>query len=98
VAAKVEVAMRRRLVRGPVDLVVLDPPRTGAGAQVAHAVAGSGARAVAYVACDPAALARDVRTFAGSGWRLARLRAYDCFPMTQHVECVALLLPRERVR
>jgi tRNA/tmRNA/rRNA uracil-C5-methylase (TrmA/RlmC/RlmD family) len=93
VAARVEVALRRGLVRGPVDLVVLDPPRTGAGAEVVRAVAGSGARAAAYVACDPAALARDVRTFAGLGWRLDELRAYDCFPMTQHVECVALLLP-----
>jgi tRNA/tmRNA/rRNA uracil-C5-methylase (TrmA/RlmC/RlmD family) len=94
-AATVEAALRRGLVRGPVDLVVLDPPRTGAGAQVVRAVAGSGARAVAYVACDPAALARDVRTFAGYGWRLTALRAYDCFPMTQHVECVALLVPAD---
>ena len=43
------------------------------------------------MACDPAALARDVRTFREPGWRLAELRGYDCFPMTQHVECVALL-------
>jgi tRNA/tmRNA/rRNA uracil-C5-methylase (TrmA/RlmC/RlmD family) len=48
---------------------------------------------VAYVACDPAAFARDVRTFAGLGWRLTQLRAYDCFPMTHHVECVGLLTP-----
>jgi tRNA/tmRNA/rRNA uracil-C5-methylase (TrmA/RlmC/RlmD family) len=93
VPAQVEVALRRRLVRGPVDLMVLDPPRAGAGAAVARALAGCGARAIAYVACDPAALARDVRAFAGRGWRLAGLLAYDCFPMTQHVECVALLLP-----
>jgi tRNA/tmRNA/rRNA uracil-C5-methylase (TrmA/RlmC/RlmD family) len=96
VRARVEQALRRRLVRGPVDLVVLDPPRSGAGAQVVRALAGCGARAVAYVACDPAALARDVRTFAERGWRLAALRAYDLFPMTQHVECVALLLPPVR--
>ncbi|NUO55539.1 MAG: class I SAM-dependent RNA methyltransferase [Hamadaea sp.] len=80
-------------LQGPVDLVVLDPPRTGAGKQVVTAVAASGARAVAYVACDPAALARDVATFQGLGWELARLRAFDCFPYTHHVECVALLLP-----
>jgi tRNA/tmRNA/rRNA uracil-C5-methylase (TrmA/RlmC/RlmD family) len=43
------------------------------------------------VACDPAALARDVATFAGHGYRLERLRALDLFPMTHHVECVALL-------
>ncbi|MEJ3743568.1 TRAM domain-containing protein [Actinomycetes bacterium KLBMP 9797] len=92
VPGKVEAALRRRL-RGPVDLVVLDPPRSGAGAAVVRAMAASGARAVAYVACDPAALARDVRTFRDLGWRLAELRAYDAFPMTHHVECVALLTP-----
>ncbi|RZU49594.1 23S rRNA m(5)U-1939 methyltransferase [Krasilnikovia cinnamomea] len=93
VAAKVDVALARRRVTGPVDLVVLDPPRTGAGAKVVRSVAAARPRAVAYVACDPVALARDVATFAAAGWRLARLRAFDCFPMTQHVECVALLLP-----
>jgi tRNA/tmRNA/rRNA uracil-C5-methylase (TrmA/RlmC/RlmD family) len=50
-------------------------------------------RAVAYVACDPAALARDVRAAAEHGYRLADLRAFDLFPMTHHVECVALLTP-----
>lgn len=93
VAAKVETALGRRRVVGPVDLVVLDPPRTGAGARVVRALVDSGARAVAYVACDPAAFARDVRTFRDAGWRLAALRAYDLFPMTQHVECVGLLTP-----
>jgi tRNA/tmRNA/rRNA uracil-C5-methylase (TrmA/RlmC/RlmD family) len=48
---------------------------------------------VAYVSCDPAAFARDVATFRERGWRLARLRAFDAFPMTQHVECVGLLTP-----
>ena len=50
-------------------------------------------RAVAYVACDAAALARDVSFFAEHGYRLAALRAFDLFPMTHHVECVALLSP-----
>jgi len=93
VSAKVETALARRRVAGPVDLVVLDPPRTGAGARVVRAITAAGARAVAYVACDPAALARDVKTFAEEGWELAELRGYDCFPMTQHVECVALFTP-----
>lgn len=87
-------ALRARRDGSPaVDLVVLDPPRSGAGRQVVRAVAGSGARAVAYVACDPAGLARDLRTFAGSGWRVRALRAFDCFPMTHHLESVALLAP-----
>lgn len=75
------------------DLVVLDPPRTGAGPEVVAAVCRLGARAVCYVACDPAALARDVAEAARHGYRLAALRAFDLFPMTHHVECVALLAP-----
>ncbi|WP_377542343.1 class I SAM-dependent RNA methyltransferase [Micromonospora zhanjiangensis] len=96
VAARVETALARRRITGPVDLVVLDPPRTGAGRDVTRAVAGSGARAVGYVACDPAAFARDVRTFRECGWRLAAVRGHDLFPMTQHVECVGLLVPSAR--
>ncbi|MBA3488171.1 MAG: class I SAM-dependent RNA methyltransferase [Longispora sp.] len=78
---------------GLADLVILDPPRSGAGSGVVAEVVASGARAVAYVACDPAALARDVKTFAGYRWRLAALRAFDAFPMTHHVECIAMLTP-----
>ncbi len=74
-----------------VDLVVLDPPRTGARRAVVRKVAALRPRAVAYVACDPAALARDVALFAEEGYRLAGLRGFDIFPMTHHVECVALL-------
>ncbi|MEU4420384.1 TRAM domain-containing protein [Actinoplanes sp. NPDC024001] len=93
VAARVDAALSRRRVTGPVDLVVLDPPRAGAGAKVVRAVAAAGPRAIAYVACDPAALARDLATFRSVGWAATEIRAFDCFPMTQHVECVALLLP-----
>ncbi|WDZ87626.1 class I SAM-dependent RNA methyltransferase [Micromonospora cathayae] len=93
VAARVETALARRRITGPVDLVVLDPPRSGAGARVVHGLVAAGPRAVAYVACDPAAFARDVRTFAAAGWRLAALRGFDLFPMTQHVELVGLLVP-----
>jgi tRNA/tmRNA/rRNA uracil-C5-methylase (TrmA/RlmC/RlmD family) len=75
----------------PRDLVVLDPPRTGAKRDVVAAIAALGPRAVGYVACDPAALARDVAYFAEHGYRLASLRAFDLFPMTHHVECVAVL-------
>jgi len=76
---------------GPVDLIVLDPPRAGAGLEVSAALAASSARAVAYVACDPAALGRDLRVFLEAGWELASLRAFDLFPMTEHVEAVAFL-------
>ncbi|TFV65950.1 UNVERIFIED_ORG: class I SAM-dependent RNA methyltransferase [Bacillus sp. AZ43] len=78
---------------GTPDVVVLDPPRAGAGREVSRLLAASGARAVVYVACDPAALARDVAVLADAGWQLAAVRAFDAFPMTAHVECVALLTP-----
>jgi tRNA/tmRNA/rRNA uracil-C5-methylase (TrmA/RlmC/RlmD family) len=78
------------LGEGP-DVVVLDPPRAGAGPAVCRRLAAAGPRAVVYVACDPASLARDVAAFAAEGYRLAGLRAFDAFPMTAHVECVALL-------
>jgi len=77
---------------GRPDVVVLDPPRSGAGAVVVGTVVRAAPRAVAYVACDPAAFARDVATFRAAGWRLAALRAFDAFPMTHHVECVGLLV------
>jgi tRNA/tmRNA/rRNA uracil-C5-methylase (TrmA/RlmC/RlmD family) len=76
-----------------VDLVVLDPPRSGAGRGVVEAIMARRPRAVAYVSCDPAALARDVRAFRQAGARLRVLQAFDLFPMTHHVECVALLCP-----
>jgi tRNA/tmRNA/rRNA uracil-C5-methylase (TrmA/RlmC/RlmD family) len=79
----------------PFDLVVLDPPREGAKRAVVEQVVARTPRAVAYVACDPAALARDVAIFAERGYRLAGLRAFDLFPMTHHVECVALLVRAE---
>jgi tRNA/tmRNA/rRNA uracil-C5-methylase (TrmA/RlmC/RlmD family) len=77
------------------DVVVLDPPRAGAGPAVSRLLAGAGARAIVYVACDPAALARDVAVFLAAGYRLAGVRGFDAFPMTAHVECVALLVRDE---
>jgi len=96
------------LARGgwpPPALAVLDPPRTGVPRLVIERLLapggrGSGAdgsslRAVAYVSCDPATLARDIAVFMGLGWRLDGLRAFDIFPMTHHVECVAALTPEQ---
>lgn len=74
-----------------VDAVVLDPPRVGAGRDVVGAVAGLAPRRVVYVACDPAALARDVAYLAEEGYALADVTGYDLFPMTHHVEAVAVL-------
>lgn len=72
------------------DVVVLDPPRTGAGKAVIGAVVALAPRAMAYVACDPAALARDTAYLLERGYALTTLRAFDAFPMTHHIECVAI--------
>lgn len=74
------------------DLVVLDPPRTGAGREVVEHITRLAGRKIAYVSCDPATLARDLSYFGERGWTLDSLRAFDAFPMTQHVECLATLV------
>ncbi|MDX3193858.1 class I SAM-dependent RNA methyltransferase [Streptomyces sp. MN03-5084-2B] len=75
----------------PVDVVVLDPPRKGAGKAVVESIVAGSPDRIVYVACDPAALARDLAFFGTHGYSLTDLRAFDAFPMTHHVECVALL-------
>lgn len=84
--------LAHRLPRA-VDLVVLDPPRTGAGGTVMATVLARRPRAVAYVACDPAALGRDLRHAGEQGYRTELVTAFDLFPLTHHVECVAILKP-----
>lgn len=73
------------------DVVVLDPPRTGAGRAVVDAIAARDPRRIVYVACDPAALARDVGYLAAHGYTLSGVRGFDLFPHTHHVEAVAVL-------
>jgi len=72
------------------DVVVLDPPREGAGKDVISLITALNPRAIVYVACDPAALARDTAYLEDHSYSLASLRAFDLFPMTHHIECVAL--------
>ena len=84
------------LERTPVaraDVVVLDPPREGARRAVLESVIARGPRTVVLVACDPASFARDTALLAGAGYRLDGLRAFDLFPMTQHVEVVGRFVP-----
>ena len=71
------------------DVILLDPPRTGAGEMVIKAMAAKKPRTIVYVSCDPASLARDARLLEDAGYHLDHLVGYDLFPMTQHVECVA---------
>jgi tRNA/tmRNA/rRNA uracil-C5-methylase (TrmA/RlmC/RlmD family) len=96
----VEGQVDRALAQAPAgfvaDVVVLDPPRSGASRTVIRQIIAARPRAVAYVACDPAALARDVGYFAEEGYEMAALRAFDLFPMTHHVECVATFSPIAR--
>jgi tRNA/tmRNA/rRNA uracil-C5-methylase (TrmA/RlmC/RlmD family) len=81
----------------PARLTVLDPPRTGAAREVIEYLARAGPlshgpRRIAYVSCDPATLARDLALLLPHGWRLEALRAFDAFPMTHHIECLAVLV------
>lgn len=75
------------------DVVILDPPREGAGKEVVQNLSRIAARAIIYVACDPAALARDTGYLLAQGYKLAEIRAFDLFPMTHHIECVAKFVP-----
>jgi tRNA/tmRNA/rRNA uracil-C5-methylase (TrmA/RlmC/RlmD family) len=75
------------------DLIVLDPPRTGAGEVVVKQMIKLNPRKIIYVACDPAALARDSKTLLELGYKLDHISGYDLFPMTQHIECVAGFSP-----
>lgn len=75
----------------PVDVVVLDPPRAGAAGPL-HRIAGMRAPRIVYVSCDPATLARDARSLASLGYRLARAQPVDVFPQTYHIETVAEFL------
>jgi tRNA/tmRNA/rRNA uracil-C5-methylase (TrmA/RlmC/RlmD family) len=78
---------------GGASIVVLDPPRAGAAGPVIDALcdATPAPRRLAYVSCDPATLARDLRRLLDGGWELTSLRGYDAFPMTHHVESLAVL-------
>lgn len=73
------------------DIVIADPPRKGAGPEVVAAIAAARPRAVVHVGCDPAAFARDLRDYASHGYRVTAWRAFDAFPLTHHVEAIALL-------
>ena len=75
------------------NIVVLDPPRGGAGKRVIESILALRPRAVAYVACDPAALGRDLGYVRAQGWQVSSVQGFDLFPMTHHMEAVALLVP-----
>ena len=75
------------------DVILLDPPRTGAGEEVITVMTRTHPRAIVYVSCDPASLARDAKLLLAMGYRMGSLVGFDLFPHTQHVECVARFIP-----
>ena len=75
------------------DVVILDPPRDGAKQNVIASLVECKPRSIVYVACDPAALARDSALLRDANYTLEKIRAFDLFPMTHHIECVALFTP-----
>jgi tRNA/tmRNA/rRNA uracil-C5-methylase (TrmA/RlmC/RlmD family) len=82
----------RRNTLPPARLVIADPPRAGLAREVVGYLSQApAAERFAYVSCDPATLARDLGLLLARGWALESLRAFDAFPMTHHVECVATL-------
>ena len=83
--------LRSRPVRKRTDLVVLDPPRTGAGKEVIRSLVDFGAPRVRYVSCDPATLARDLVPLLAAGYHIEEAHLFDLFPGTFHIESVMLL-------
>jgi tRNA/tmRNA/rRNA uracil-C5-methylase (TrmA/RlmC/RlmD family) len=88
VGAEASLSERERLSRG---VVVLDPPRSGAGREVVEGIADLEPATIVYVACDPVALARDLATFRDLGYEAAGIHAVDLFPHSHHLEAVATL-------
>jgi tRNA/tmRNA/rRNA uracil-C5-methylase (TrmA/RlmC/RlmD family) len=76
-----------------IDIIVLDPPRSGAGKIVVDQIISKKPRAVVYISCDPASLARDAKFLQDSGYELEKIKAIDLFPMTHHVECIVRFIP-----
>ncbi len=78
-------------VAGGADIAVLDPPRAGAGRPVIELLAGVGVPRVIHIGCEAAAFARDISLYRAHGYRVESIRVFDAFPLTHHVECIALL-------
>ena len=81
------------VLRETVDIAVIDPPRSGLGSSGVAALVAAAPRAVAYVSCDPASLARDAALLRQHSYRLDRVTPVDLFPQTHHIEAVARFVP-----
>ncbi|MBF6329746.1 class I SAM-dependent RNA methyltransferase [Nocardia transvalensis] len=92
-AHRVERWLDDRILSAPPQVVVLDPPRAGAGKDVITALTAPLPARIVHIGCDPAAFARDLGLYRSAGYTPTHLRAFDAFPATHHVECLALLEP-----
>lgn len=77
--------------RSVADVAVLDPPRAGAGREVIEALAAADVPRVVHIGCEAASFARDIGLYTKHGYAVEQIRVFDAFPLTHHVECVALL-------
>lgn len=73
------------------DVAVLDPPRAGAGRDVIGLLAAAGVQRIVHIGCEAASFARDIGLYRSQGYRVVEIRVFDAFPLTHHVECLALL-------
>jgi len=72
-----------------IDVIIMDPPRTGATKQVINQIIEKRARSIVYISCDPASLARDTKILLNNSYSLDKIIGLDLFPMTHHIECIA---------
>jgi 23S rRNA (uracil1939-C5)-methyltransferase len=89
-ASTLDFLRRKRTGAGP-DLIVVDPPRTGLGAEITTLLAAIAPPALVYVSCDPATLARDLRALLAAGYGMESIALVDLFPQTFHLETVVRL-------
>jgi tRNA/tmRNA/rRNA uracil-C5-methylase (TrmA/RlmC/RlmD family) len=80
------------------DVAVLDPPRSGAGREIVDMLAAAGVPRVVHVGCEAASFARDIGLYRGHGYVVEKIKVFDAFPLTHHVECVALLTSPSSLR
>ena len=79
---------------GPLDFLLLDPPRTGAESRVVAGINRLRPKKISYISCDPATLARDLKKIIAGGYAIETIKAFDLFPQTHHVETVVTLTSR----
>jgi len=91
IGTRTEQYLSRREIRKRPELVVMDPPRAGAGKLVTRSLVELGARELRYVSCDPATLARDLAPLVAAGYHIEEAHLFDLFPQTFHIETVLLL-------